>query len=186
MNSVLLSHGGFEAFAYRMPCVYKRHSYQLMDCAPICVIDITNPEWREKMGDLKEIQTLFIMDDLGEKDYLLLKEMKNLKILYIHSAEKLKDISFISDLMQLHRLSIQNSQVEDLTPIVELRSKQARGMCGAMLDYVALSKSRVKDVSLLVDKCIFREFILEKSLVPRNDKAYILLTSWNSNDTVVI
>ena len=186
MNSVLLSHGGFEAFAYRMPCVYKQHSCQLMDCAPICVIDITNPEWREKMGDLKEIQTLFIMDDLDKTDYLLLKEMKNLKVLYIHSAEELKDISFIVELVHLHRLTIQNSQVEELSPIIELRCKQERELCGTMLDYVALSKSRVKDVSLLVDKCIFREFILEKSLVPRNDKAYILLTSWNSNDTVVI
>lgn len=165
--------------SYQIPWVYDGHAYNMINNMPERTIDITNENWKQEIGNFEEVESLYILVDLQAKDYEIIRQMVNLKALYMYTAKSLADISFLENLTKLKEVMISNSQVQDLSPIVKVRKKQEELNPDAPwwnLQLVAILKSKVSDLSAFGDKISFSEFLLYKSKVSEDDPIYQRLT----------
>ena len=80
--------------SYQIPWIYDAHAYNMCNEMPERTINVTEGDWKKEIGDLEEVESLYIMTDLEEKDYEIIAGMVNLKALYLYTARELKDISF--------------------------------------------------------------------------------------------
>ena len=72
----------------------------------------------DAIGDPLEIGSLVIKSDL--KDYSFIKEMKNLRQIYLYNAYHLSDLSFLEELVNLKQICIVRSTVTSLDSINKL------------------------------------------------------------------
>ena len=72
----------------------------------------------DAIGDPLEIENLVIKSDL--KDYSFIKEMKNLRQLYLYNAYHLSNLSFLEELVNLKQICIVRSTVTSLDSINKL------------------------------------------------------------------
>ena len=73
------------------------------------MVEIEKPE---------QVESLVIACDL--KDYSFIEEMTNLTQLYIYSAENIKDLEFLKQLVKIRQLCLGNINVESLDGLVKL------------------------------------------------------------------
>jgi hypothetical protein len=174
MSRILLDNTNTPASerSYQIPWIYDAHAYNMCNEMPERTINVTEGDWKKTIGNLEEVESLYIMTDLEEKDYEIIGRMINLKALYLYTARELKDISFIRELVKLKELLIHRSKVEDLTPIADLRSKQDSPMPWKRLMLVAIMRSEVSDLSPLKNDTHFSEFLLVESKVSEEDELY--------------
>ena len=74
--------------------------------------------------DMADIESLVIGCDLS--DYSFIKEMVNLRQLYIYSGENIYSLDFIKTLTKLNYLYICSSHIESLEPLIILMKEQKR------------------------------------------------------------
>ncbi len=182
MSRILLDNKATPATerSYQIPWVYDAHAFNMDNSLPERTIDITNENWKQEIGNPEEVESLYILVDLPVKDYEIIRQMVNLKALYMYTAANLEDISFLENLTKLKEIMISNSRVKDLGPIVKVRKKQEELNPDAPwwnLQLVAILKSKVSDLSAFGDKISFSEFLLYKSKVSEDDPIYRRLTS---------
>ncbi len=182
MSRILLDNKATPATerSYQIPWVYDAHAYNMINNMPKRTIDITNENWKQEIGNIEEVESLYILVDLLAEDYEIIRQMVNLKALYMYTAKSLEDISFLENLTKLKAIMISNSQVKDLSPIVKVRKKQEELNPDAPwwnLQLVAILKSKVSDLSAFGDKIYFSEFLLYKSKVAEDDPIYQRLTA---------
>ena len=158
--------------SYQIPWIYDAHAYNMCNEMPERTINVTEGDWKKEIGDLEEVESLYIMTDLEEKDYEIIGRMVNLKALYLYTARELKDISFIKELVKLKELLIHRSKVEDLAPIADLRGRQDNPKPWERLMLVAILRSEISDLSPLKDCTHFSEFLLVESKVSEEDELY--------------
>lgn len=182
MSRILLDNKATPATerSYQIPWVYDAHAYNMVNNMPERTVDITNENWKQEIGNLEEVESLYILVDLLAEDYEMIGQMVNLKALYMYTAKSLEDISFLENLTKLKEIMISNSHVKDLSPIVKVRKKQEELNPDAPwwnLQLVAILKSKVSDLSVFGDKISFSEFLLYKSKVAEDDPIYQRLTA---------
>lgn len=182
MSRILLDNKATPATerSYQIPWVYDAHAYNMVNNMPERTVDITNENWKQEIGNLEEVESLYILVDLLAEDYEIIRQMINLKALYMYTAKSLEDISFLENLTKLKEIMISNSHVKDLGPIVKVRKKQEElypTVPWCKLQLVAILKSKVSDLSAFGDKISFSEFLLYKSKVSEDDPIYHRLTA---------
>lgn len=106
----------------RIPWYYDSDAYNMR--VPDTTIDITkyeDMEWVDLIEDIDEVDSLFIMTELPNYDFI--RKMKGLTQLYIYSAPNLEDISFILDLPGLNYLFLNDTSIKDLKPLLKYKRK---------------------------------------------------------------
>ena len=126
-----------------------------------------NPSWIEELGDLSKIIRIWICSHLRSDEFKFLYKLDNVEEIVIADASNLTSLEFINNKIKLHTLFINNSNIEELEPVIKLRNlqtedklrafKEAKGL-GKLpsyirrLDKVAVTNSKIKSLD------IFREF----------------------------
>ena len=126
-----------------------------------------NPSWIEELGDLSKIIRIWICSHLRSDEFKFLYKLDNVEEIVIADASNLTSLEFINNKIKLHTLFINNSNIEELDPVIKLRNlqtedklrafKEAKGL-GKLpsyirrLDKVAVTNSKIKSLD------IFREF----------------------------
>ena len=165
---------------YQVPWVYDAHAFNMDNSMPDRTVDITNENWKQEIGNLEEVESLYILVDLPKEDYDIIRQMVNLEALYMYKAKKLEDISFLENLTKLKELMINNSQIKELSPIAKVRKKQEElnpNVHWRNLQLVAILQSKVSDLSVFGDNLYFSEFLLYQSNVSEDDPIYRRLTA---------
>lgn len=124
----------------------------------------------------EEIEGIFIGCEL--EDYSFLKDMTNLKQLYIYTAEGLEDIEFIENMTKLRHLCIYRSNIKEIAPLEVLLDKQKKiheiekleGKCwiGCFCHAIYINSSTVLNYRNGLEK--YRRYISELIL---NDKRIV-------------
>ena len=178
LSSILITNNDIidKEFSYQIPWIYEANAHNMIRNAPQKTINISKYGWKEKLKrEIKDIEALFIITDLEEKDYDIISEMIGLESLYIFTAQKMKNICFIENLLELKNLMICHSQISDLSPIRKLRIKQDEINKPSFLQLLclALIDSKIADLSSLGDMDFFSEFVVVDNFVPKNDSIYL-------------
>ena len=99
----------------------------------------------KKINNMQEIhyaynlKELFIGSNVLKGNIDFLKNLNNLEILYIDRENKIKDITSLSNLINLKTLDLSGNQIEDITPLSNLTN----------LKSLNLSENKIKDITSL-------------------------------------
>lgn len=144
----------------RIPWYYDSDAYNM--CVPDTAINITkyeDMEWVDLIEDIDEVDSLFIMTELPNYDFI--RKMKGLTQLYIYSAPNLEDISFIMDLPRLHYLFINDTSLKDLKPLLKYKRKNKHDSYS--LRNVGIIKSKIEKIPPKLLEQSFSQFYVFES-----------------------
>lgn len=181
MSSILITAEKVLAknFTFWIPWRRDGSAYNMLNQSPTQTINIYENGWKKKLQkELLEIDAIFVTADLEEEDYALLGAMPRLRSIYLYSARKLRDISFVEDLVNLRSLMICHSEAEDLAPIKNLLELQNSDLPAFRLNEIAIIDSKVRDVVVLDTVGCFSDFILADSLVTDEDAVCEKMMRW--------
>lgn len=119
MRRILIENEGIDATqrGFGMPWAYDATCYNFrMPNETIAAEEVTT------LANKKEIESLVIGCKLN--DYSFIKDMKNLRQLYIYNGDHMEDMDFIKELVNLSQLYIANSHIRSLEPLLRLISLQ--------------------------------------------------------------
>lgn len=182
MSSILITAEKVLAkdFTFCIPWRRDGSAYNMINQSPTKAINIYENGWKKKLQkELLEIDAVFVTADLEEEDYALFGAMHRLRSIYLYSARKLKDISFIEGLVNLKSLMICHSEVENLAPIKSLMELQNSDVPAFRLNEVAMIDSKIKDTSAIETVGRFSDFILVDSLVEDEEAVCKQLMRWH-------
>lgn len=108
------------------------------------------------LGELDSIETVFLTCNLKKEEYELFYKLHNVKQLYIYTATNIFNMNFIKGMIHLKYLFINDSNISDVTPLVELVKIQEqqrvlmehwKDRWNLQLESIAITNAKINDLS---------------------------------------
>lgn len=126
-------------------------------------IFIPDDRINEMITDPLEVETLVVTSDL--EDYGFISEMKNLTQLYLYNCRRLRDPTFLEELIKLRQILIAHSDIADLKSLEALILNKRKAYENATNDFEARMTYGAEGIYIQSQRRMIEQQILNKHSV---------------------